>query len=395
MEGCARAQVAGLAGAARGPQVKQTFPGRLALQQRVLPTYRIPFFDLLADACEGGLSVFAGQPRGTEGIVSGVPQRARYAPASNLHLLSGPFYLCHQRGLIRWLASWDPDALIVEANPRYLATPAAVRWMHSRGRRVIGWGLGAPPLSGPLAQLRQARRSRFLAQFDTLIAYSRRGAREYIQAGAAPERVFVATNSVAPRAQRKPRRPVSSGAQTILFVGRLQARKHVDFLLRGCAEMPEPKPHLVIVGDGPDRPRLEALAREVSSAAQFVGARHGRELEPYFAQADLFVLPGTGGLAVQEAMAHGLPVIVAQGDGTQDDLVRLGNGWQIPPNDYDALVGALRLALAEPGKLRRMGDESFRIASEEVNLEAMVSAFMTALNSPTANPHVIEQDLKE
>ena len=42
----------------------------------------------------------------------------------------------------------------------------------------------------------------------------------------------------------------------------------------------------------------------------------------HFAGADLFVLPGTGGLAVQEAMSYALPVIVAKGDGTQEDLVR-------------------------------------------------------------------------
>ena len=39
------------------------FPGRLAVQQRVLPSYRAPFFDLLASACDGGMSLFAGRPR--------------------------------------------------------------------------------------------------------------------------------------------------------------------------------------------------------------------------------------------------------------------------------------------------------------------------------------------
>src|SRR5512139_3827756 len=98
------------------------FSGRLAVQQRVLPSYRVPFFDLLADACEGGLSVFAGRPRPDEGILTGAPQRAAYREASNLHLLGGPLYLCHQHGLISWLHAWDPGALILEANPRYLAS---------------------------------------------------------------------------------------------------------------------------------------------------------------------------------------------------------------------------------------------------------------------------------
>ena len=92
--------------------------------------------------------------------------------------------------------------------------------------------------------------------------------------------------------------------------------------------------------------------------------------------ADLFVLPGTGGLAVQQAMAYGLPVIVAQGDGTQDDLVRPGNGWQVPPDDLPALQACLEAALADPARLRQMGAESYRIVRDEINVEQMVAVFV-------------------
>jgi glycosyltransferase involved in cell wall biosynthesis len=94
----------------------------------------------------------------------------------------------------------------------------------------------------------------------------------------------------------------------------------------------------------------------------------------------LFVLPGTGGLAVQEAMSYGLPVIVARGDGTQDDLVRPGYGWQIPNDDYPALLSALKEALSGPAQLRRMGAESYRIVKEEINIEKMVEVFTEALS---------------
>jgi glycosyltransferase involved in cell wall biosynthesis len=92
-------------------------------------------------------------------------------------------------------------------------------------------------------------------------------------------------------------------------------------------------------------------------------------------------LPGTGGLAVQEAMSYGLPVIVAKGDGTQDDLVRDGNGWQIQPEDYGALVATMKNALSDMARLRKMGEESFRIVSEEINIQKMVEVFVDALNS--------------
>ncbi len=84
---------------------------------------------------------------------------------------------------------------------------------------------------------------------------------------------------------------------------------------------------------------------------------------------------------MQEAMSYGLPVIVAKGDGTQDDLVREKNGWQIQPEDYDALLAAMKNALSDIARLREMGKESFRIVSEEINIQKMANVFVTALNS--------------
>ncbi|HNH06373.1 MAG TPA: glycosyltransferase [Anaerolineales bacterium] len=357
----------------------KNFPHRLGLQQRVLPSYRVPFFDLLAQSCES-MSLFAGQARPVEMIAGGRPQVAAYHEAKNIHLFSGAFYLCHQQNFISWLAEWDPHTLIVEANPRYLATSAAVNWMHARGRKVIGWGLGSPPLSGPLAGFRQKSRISFLSKFDALLAYSQRGADEYAALGFPREKIFVAHNSVSPKPTFNLQPATFKPTPSILFVGRLQARKRVDHLLRACAEM-DSKPRLMIVGDGPERAALESLAKDVYPSAEFIGAKHGADLKPYFEQADLFVLPGTGGLAVQEAMSYGLPVIVAKGDGTQDDLVRDGNGWQIQPEDYGALVSTMKNALSDTARLRKMGTESFRIVSEEINIQKMVEVFVDALNS--------------
>jgi glycosyltransferase involved in cell wall biosynthesis len=116
-----------------------------------------------------------------------------------------------------------------------------------------------------------------------------------------------------------------------------------------------------------------------------MGALSGAELEAYFTTADLFVLPGTGGLAVQQAMAHALPVIVAEGDGTQEDMIRMGkeasNGWLVPADDRVALVEALQAALSDPLRLRQMGAESYRIVVEDVNLEQMVEVFVEALKA--------------
>jgi glycosyltransferase involved in cell wall biosynthesis len=91
-------------------------------------------------------------------------------------------------------------------------------------------------------------------------------------------------------------------------------------------------------------------------------------------------LPGTGGLAVQQAMSYALPVIAAQADGTQEDLISVDNGWQVPADDIPALESTLREALENKIKLREMGKEGYRIVAEEINLNKMVDVFIEVLN---------------
>jgi glycosyltransferase involved in cell wall biosynthesis len=366
-----------------------TFQGKVGLVQRVLPVYRAPFFNALGRACTGGLSVFSGKPRPTE-MIKTAPSLtdAQLTQGTNLHLFGGKAYLCLQPGLRRWLMTTRPDVLIVEANPRYLSMPGAIRWMRVHRRPVIGWGLGAPPLSGPLAALRRNRRLALLKHLDAMITYSQKGAEEYTALGFPPDRIFVAANAVAPAPSHPlPKRPDPQTLQKprVLFVGRLQARKNLDNLIEACAALPAAsQPELVIVGDGPDRERLEALAAEAYPATVFTGALYDDALDTQFRAADLFVLPGTGGLAIQQAMSFGLPVIAAEADGTQADLVREGNGWQVPPNDVDILQATLAESLSDLPRLRRMGAESYRIVAEEINLDRMVQAFIEALNRSIA-----------
>ena len=243
-----------------------TFHGRLAIQQRVLPAYRAPFSDALATACEGGMSLFAGEARLQETIKTTTElQKARFTPAHNRHILGGPFYICHQDGFIEWLEDQQPDALIVEANPRYINTPKGISWMQQHGRPVLGWGLGAPPITGRLRSIRDRARKRLLFSLDGIISYSQRGAKEYRALGLPPDRIFVAYNAASPRPTKPPpkRPPGFQGQPTVLFVGRLQARKQLGNLFKACAaQPPERKPRVLIIGDGPDRKMFERQAQD-------------------------------------------------------------------------------------------------------------------------------------
>jgi glycosyltransferase involved in cell wall biosynthesis len=294
----------------------------------------------------------------------------------------------------------------MEANPRTLSNYQAVALMRLWRRPIIGWGLGYLDWSIPDWVLtgRKFILRRFYSLFDALVAYSSKGAEDYVRLGIASDKVFVAPNAVSSEQaeefyQELLRSPDCiaewkhklglSDKPIVLYVGRLLPHKHVDDLIMTCAPLTD-SCELLIVGDGPERSRLEALAQREFPNTRFLGHRTGRELAECFFGADLFVLPGTGGLAVQEAMIYGKPVIVATGDGTQSDLVREGvNGFLVSSGDVPGLRCAIQTCLQDPERLRRMGSESRRIVHQEVNMEAMVRGFITALNS--VGPHSRER----
>ena len=355
----------------------------IGLMQRVCAGYRVPLFDTLAGVLPGGLDLFAGDPRPDEMIdTSQRPAQARLTRAENIHLFSGKYYFCIQRNVLAWLSETDPQALIMEANMRYLSSPAAAKRMHRMDRPVIGWGLGTGSTGGTLLR-------RHLKMFDALITYSSTGKQSYIEAGFPAERIFTACNAAAPRPTRPRPERLSrgyDGSPIVLYVGRLQKRKRLDLLMQACASQPEAlRPRLWIVGDGPIREELETAAAALFPQTEFFGALYGEELMTRFDRADLFCLPGTGGLALQQAMASALPLIAAEADGTQADLVRPENGITVTPGDLDELTGAITGLLSDPVKLRKMGAESFRIVRDEINLEAMASVFAEAVDFTLKN----------
>ncbi len=139
--------------------------------------------------------------------------------------------------------------------------------------------------------------------------------------------------------QRLLREASQPTAPYFLYVGRLAPEKNVAGLLATYLAHREAGGHwpLVLVGDGPERARLEqhAAASPFAPDIHFAGHKSSAELPRYYAFAGCFVLPSTRepwGLVVNEAMACGLPVIVSSRCGCAVDLVTPGeNGFVFDP----------------------------------------------------------------
>ena len=144
----------------------------------------------------------------------------------------------------------------------------------------------------------------------------------------------------------------------LLYVGRVSKEKNLPLLARVFKERVRPfyDVSLVIVGDGPYLQDMKkALAH---TPTVFTGYQEGDALAALYAACDLFVFPSatdTFGNVVLEAQASGVPVIVTDSGGPQENIIPGETGLVVRANDEEALFGALKELLLNPERLKRMG----------------------------------------
>jgi glycosyltransferase involved in cell wall biosynthesis len=149
-----------------------------------------------------------------------------------------------------------------------------------------------------------------------------------------------------------------------LFVSRLSREKRVDLLLPIARDIPGIR--LAIVGDGPDRKRLERIFKGTPTV--FTGYLHGENLARAYASGDLFVFTGaeeTYGNVVVEAMASGLPVIAPNSGGVVDLVENGKTGLRYPSEDPRRLFGAVRRLVEQPKLIEKMGKAGYKKAQTQ------------------------------
>jgi glycosyltransferase involved in cell wall biosynthesis len=155
-----------------------------------------------------------------------------------------------------------------------------------------------------------------------------------------------------------PRARLDGGRPRLVTVGRLKAPKDFATLVRAFAALPSNSFEALIVGDGPERPVVEAEVERLGlgRAVRLLGER--QDVPALLAGSDVFVLSSASEglpLSVEEAMAAGLPVVASAVGGVPEVVVEGETGFLVPPGDVDRLTVALGRLLADPSLRRRMG----------------------------------------
>lgn len=174
-----------------------------------------------------------------------------------------------------------------------------------------------------------------------------------------------------------PDSPANVDSAAIVCVGRLHFSKGQDTLLRALAAVPESEAHLTLVGDGPEREHLAALAAElaVTDRVTFTGTLPHEEVLQRMRQAALTVVPSRAeafGYTVIESMAVGTPVVVTDSGGPSE-IVRDGlDGYVVPVNDHVAIADRIGRILASPALRDEMGSKARQRFLDEYELSRCV-----------------------
>ncbi|MFN7919155.1 MAG: glycosyltransferase family 4 protein [Bryobacteraceae bacterium] len=185
-----------------------------------------------------------------------------------------------------------------------------------------------------------------------------------------------------------------SAEPRVIMVARFAAQKNHRLLLDAAASLARPF-RLVLVGDGPLRTEMEALARTlgIASRVEFTGER--RDVGQLLASSHVFALATNWEglpISILEALRAGLPVVSSDVGGVNEMVTEGGNGFLVNPGDTPGFAGVLDRLLADSAMRAHMGRASRTRFENEFTSESMIEKTLTvyqgvlsggALPSPT------------
>lgn len=362
---------------------------RVLIVQSVMKHYRVRFFTGLRAALQR----------------DGIELRVAYSDPNRTHSLRGDNaelpstfgwkvkgYWLADRLLYQpvWHEVARADLVIIGPELKYLVNPILLCMSALRMKTVAFWGLG-PNLHPDRSPLAEGIKGQFFTHVDWWFAYTASIAEYLRKRGMPGDRITNVQNATDTVELRRlmgefPDGEVSRAKEALtgtpdsligLYCGLIGEIKALPLLLDAARLVRRkcPQFHLVLIGNGPDRPWLEAaIANE--PWIHYLGSKYGRQSALYYKMSDVFLLAGTAGLAVVDSFAAGLPVLATRLATHPPEISYVvdGENGRLAPHDAEAFAGTILADFSRPAlmaKLRRGARES----GSQYTMEAMVEKF--------------------
>jgi len=369
--------------------------------------YNAPLFQLLTDRKKIQIKVFYTWERGAENFDEGFGKSFKwdipllegydYVFVSNAGNKGKRFWDVRNPSLIKEIELWKPNAVLAYGW-NYLSHLRVMR--HFKGKVKVLFR-GDSTLIGEKTGIKQFLRTVFLSwvysNIDFALYVGKKNKEYFLRHGVKENKLFFVphaidnkrfsgSNGSINKYKEDLLNSLGSGNEqkTLLFAGKFQEKKNVRLLINGFAEADLKNWRLILVGNGEEENKLKELAFGQKNIF-FLPFQNQKSIPAVYQLGDVFCLPSIGseetwGLAVNEAMAAGRPVIVSDSVGCAADLVEEGvNGFVFKSGNKDSLVEKLRLiATMDMQQMGRVSKEKVNNWSFEVqasNIETLFSKF--------------------
>jgi glycosyltransferase involved in cell wall biosynthesis len=308
--------------------------------QRVLPHYRVPFFDALrTELAERGvrLRLLVGQPTQQEASKADSGQLDWAETVRNRYIRLGGKGVVWQPCLWRLASS---ELVIVEQASRLLLNYVLFAWRVLRGPRVAFWGHGKNLDSEQASPTGELIKRKMVRRADWWFCYTEGTARIVEGLGVPSTRRTVVRNAVDTTAVSAFRVALTEAdlattrlelglgdGPVAVALGSIYKARRPHFLIESADEIRRLCPgfELVVIGDGPERDVIDQASR-TRPWLHVVGARTGSDMVRYTALASLALNPGVVGLAVLDAFALGIPMITCDVAGHGPEIEYIDHG---------------------------------------------------------------------
>ncbi len=368
---------------------------RVAFVVHMLAPYRVSFYNKLFASSRYDWMLFAGNKLNKADARPQYEGDVRFPVSYHKEVVSnmGVYERIDYEGMFDAVKAFDANIIIMFAHVGTRSFRQILNWAKTTGRKVIMWTCyWDDPYhnSGYRKLIRNLAIGFFYKKADYHITYSSTAREKLLKIGYPDSQISIAYNGidlddyVDDPDSEAPELLFDQDPVNFLYCGGMGRDKKVELLIEAvslCLKSSKFKIKAYLIGDGPHFQACQNLINKLNLADHVKLLGRHKQVGKYIKAADCIVLPGTGGLVLNEAVLFNKPFIVSDADGTENDLLINGfNGLKFLPDCKKSLANALAEMAENLTYFQENAAQVREIVTKRSNVDMMVLTFLKVLN---------------